>query len=54
MGTLGGLRLTDDGWRQAKLPVKHGGLGVLSASDIALPAFLASVFGSAELGGTMT
>jgi len=26
------------------LPVKHGGLGVLSASDLALPAFLASVF----------
>ena len=23
--------LTDDGWRQAKLPVKHGGLGVLSS-----------------------
>lgn len=43
------VSLTDDGWRQAKLPVKHGGLGVLSASDIALPAFLASVFGSAEL-----
>ena len=38
------MSLTDDGWRQAKLPVKHGGLGVLSASDIALPAFLASVF----------
>ena len=28
------VSLTDDGWRQAKLPVKHGGLGVLSASDI--------------------
>jgi len=28
-------------WHQAKLPVKHGGIGVLSAS--ALPAFLASV-----------
>jgi len=42
------VTLTDDG-HQAKLPVKHGGLGVLSASDLALPAFLASVFGSAEL-----
>ena len=41
--------LSDDGWRQAKLPVKHGGLGVSSASDIALPSFLASVVGSAEL-----
>jgi len=43
------VTLTDDGWLQAKLPVKHCGLGVLSASDLALPAFLASVFGSAEL-----
>jgi len=42
------VTLTDDG-HQAKLPVKHGGLGVLSASDLALSAFLASVFGSAEL-----
>ena len=43
------VSLTDDGRRQAKLPVKHGGLGVLSDSDIALPAYLAFVFGSAEL-----
>jgi len=41
--------LTDDGWHQAKLPVKHGGLSLLSASDLALPAFLASVLRSAVL-----
>jgi len=38
------VTLTDEGWHQDKLPVKHGGLGVLSASDLALPAFLASAF----------
>jgi len=38
------VTLTDEGWHQAKLPVKHGGIGVLSASDLAPPAFLASVF----------
>jgi len=37
------MKLTDESWHQAKLPVKHG-LGVLSASDLALSAFLASVF----------
>jgi len=38
------VTLTDEGWHHAKLPVKHGGLGVLSASDLALPAFLLTVF----------
>jgi len=38
------VTFTDEGLHQAKLPVKHGGIGVLSASDLALPAFLASVF----------
>jgi len=38
------VTLTDKGLHQAKLPVEHGGIGVLSASDLALPAFLASVF----------
>jgi len=38
------VTLPDEGLHQATLPVKHGGIGVLSASDLALPAFLASVF----------
>jgi hypothetical protein len=41
--------VTNDGWRRAKLPVKHGGLSVLCASDIALLTYLASIFESAEL-----
>ena len=36
-------------WSQAVLPVARGGLGVRLASDIALPAFLSSVAGSAHL-----
>lgn len=43
------VSLTDDAWNQAKLPVKLGGLGLLAAADVALPAFIASVIGSAEL-----
>ena len=43
------VTLSDDAWSQSKLPVKLGGLGVLSASDIAVPAFIASVIGSADL-----
>ena len=30
------VTLSDDAWSQSKLPVKLGGLGVLSASDIAI------------------
>ena len=41
--------LTDDIWRQATLPVSKGGLGVRLAFDLALPAFLSSVNGAAEL-----
>ena len=41
--------LSDEAWDQAKLLVKHGGLGITTASDVALPVFIASVIGSAEL-----
>ena len=34
--------LTDDAWAQARLPVKHGGLGVRASKDLAASAFLAS------------
>ena len=36
-------------WAHAVLPVDSGGLGVRLASDVALPAFLSSVVGSAPL-----
>ncbi len=41
--------LTDTAWDQAKLPVKLGGIGILSARDVSLPAFIASVIGSASI-----
>jgi hypothetical protein len=41
--------LTDSAWDQAKLPVKLGGIGILSARDVSLPAFIASVIGSASI-----
>jgi hypothetical protein len=40
------VTLSDDAWSQSKLPVT---LGVLSASDITTPVFVASVTGSADL-----
>ena len=36
-------------WAQAVLPVASGGIGVRLATDVALPAFLSSVVGSAPL-----
>ena len=36
-------------WRQAVLPVKFGGLGLRETSDIALPAYLASIHAAAPL-----
>lgn len=41
--------LSEGVWSQATLPVSSGGLGVRLATDLALPAFLSSVAGSAEL-----
>ena len=41
--------LSEAVWGQATLPVSSGGLGVRLATDLALPAFLSSVAGSAKL-----
>jgi len=38
--------LSDVAWDQASLPVAYGGIGVRKATDISLPAFIASVAGS--------
>jgi hypothetical protein len=43
------VELSDHSWLQASLPVSVGGLGVRTASQIVLPAFLSSVVGSADL-----
>ena len=40
------IRLEADSWTQATLPVSQGGLGIRLASDLALPAFVASARGS--------
>ena len=37
------------GWQQAKLPVRFGGLGLRASSDIALPAYLASLASSRDI-----
>ena len=36
------INFDDTGWLQAKLPVRHGGIGLRSPSDLALPAYLTS------------
>ncbi len=43
------IDLSEAAWSQATLPVASGGLGVRLATDLALPAFLASVNGAAKL-----
>ena len=43
--------LTDHAWLQATLPVRHGGLGIRTASDLALPAFLSSLHGTTDIVG---
>ncbi|XP_036355426.1 uncharacterized protein LOC115230167 [Octopus sinensis] len=40
------VHFDDIAWCQAKLPVSHGGLGLRSSMDLALPAFLSSASGS--------
>jgi len=39
----------DTGWIQATLPLRHGGLGLRAVSDVALPAYAASLHGSRPL-----
>ena len=36
------INFDDNSWSQAKLPVRYGGLGLRTAADLALPAFLSS------------
>ena len=32
----------DNSWSQAKVPIRHGGLGLRTATDLALPVFMSS------------
>ena len=43
----------DAAWRQATLPVSRGGLGIRRVEELALPAFLASVYSAAGLISTI-
>jgi hypothetical protein len=41
--------MTDSVWRQASLPVSKGGLGIRRTDELAIPAFLASVYSVQQL-----
>ena len=44
----------DIGWIQATLPIRLGGIGLRRASDLALPAYLASISASQSLISEIT
>ncbi|EPZ33587.1 hypothetical protein O9G_000362 [Rozella allomycis CSF55] len=46
---IGGGVLLDRAWLQASLPIKEGGLGILSAVTCANPVFIASIVQTAKL-----
>ena len=48
------VHLNDDKWKQAILPVKHGGLGLRSSVDVSLPAFISSCMQSRELSNEIS
>jgi hypothetical protein len=43
------VSISDSTWAQASLPVSRGGLGIRSAGDLSVPAFLASIASTAYL-----
>ena len=45
--------ITESVWNQCTLPVKDGGLGIRSAEELALPAFLSSVRASIGTTGSL-
>ena len=44
----------DIGWTQATIPIRLGGIGLCRASDLALPAYLASISASQSLISEIT
>ena len=44
------IHFDDNNWSQAKLPVRYDGLGLRTAADLTLPAFLSSLAASISLG----
>ena len=49
LGTILNVNLSDSAWTQASLPVRAGGLGVRSTTQLAPSAYLASAAGCAQL-----
>lgn len=45
------IRLSEQAWTQASLPIRYGGLGTRKISSISLPAFLASIHSTSDLAG---
>jgi hypothetical protein len=49
LGEILNINIDDYSWTQASFPVARGGLGIRSARDISISAFLASVAGTSVL-----
>jgi len=49
LSTVTNSALSDNNWLQSKLPIKDGGLGIRSASDLAVPSLLSSAHRTAVL-----
>ncbi len=47
--TITNVPINDRTWAQASLPVSRGGLGIRSAGDLSVPAFMASIASTAYL-----
>ena len=48
-GKILNINFSDQSWLQATLPVRHGGLGLRTAHDLALPAYLSSFHASTAI-----
>ena len=46
--TILNTKLNELSWNQASLPVSFGGIGGRKSQDLALPAFISSVYGAQE------
>lgn len=43
------IKINEEQWQQASLPIKLGGLGIRKTEDIALPSFISSTYGARNL-----
>jgi len=51
--TITNVRMSEFSWDQATLPLAFGGLGIRKVEDLALPAYLSSVYSSSELSNKL-